>query len=416
MLGPDAGARPRRIVLLGSTGSIGRAALDVVRSLRDAGEPLEVVGLSAHRRVPLLAEQAQEFRPAAVAVAAPDVEPGEVRAAVTEWRGEVLVGPDGLDALASGYGADLVLVAVEGVAGLRPTLAALRAGADVALATKEVLVAGGPLVTETAARAGRRLLPVDSEHSAIFQCLAGRTQDEVARIWLTASGGPFRRLSGEDMAAVTPEDALRHPTWEMGPKVTVDSATLMNKGLEIIEAHWLFGVAPDRIEVVVHPQSLVHSCVELVDGSVLAHIGPRDMRLPIQYALTYPRRRPAGAVAPLDLRTLGTLEFEPPDPARFPCLSYARQALARGGTAPAALNAADEVAVHLFLEGRITFPEIAGLVRRVLDTHRPQPAVSLEAVLDADREARAAAACVARRRTGRTMTCYSGDGHTPGGA
>jgi 1-deoxy-D-xylulose-5-phosphate reductoisomerase len=388
----SAHARARRVVLLGSTGSIGRSALDVVRSLHRAGEALEIVGLSAHWNVPLLAAQVREFRPAAVAVTAPDVEPDAVRAAAADWRGDVQVGLGGLDALAAGYDADLVLVAVEGVAGLRPTLAALAAGADVALATKEVLVAGGGLVTEAAARSGRRLLPVDSEHSAIFQCLAGRAQDEVARIWLTASGGPFRHLSPGEMAAVTPEAAMRHPTWQMGRKVTVDSATLMNKGLEVIEAHWLFGVAPERIEVVVHPQSLVHSCVELVDGSVLAQIGPRDMRLPIQYALTYPRRLSAALTAPLDLRTLGALEFEPPDPARFPCLAYAREALVRGGTTPAALNAADEVAVHLFLEKRITFPEIASLVRRVLDTHRSRPAASLDAILDADREAREAAA------------------------
>jgi 1-deoxy-D-xylulose-5-phosphate reductoisomerase len=229
---------------------------------------------------------------------------------------------------------------------------------------------------------------VDSEHSAIFQCLAGQPRGDVARLWLTASGGPFRRSSWRDMAAITPRDALRHPTWKMGRKVTVDSATLMNKGLEIIEAHWLFGVAPERIEVVVHPQSIVHSCVELVDGSILAQMGPRDMRLPIQYALTYPRRRPA-APTPLDLRTLGALEFEPPDTERFPCLGYAREALLRGGTAPAALNAANEVAVHLFLDGQIGFTDIARLVHHVVQGHRAQPASSLEAVLTADREARA---------------------------
>ncbi len=387
----------RRLVLLGSTGSIGRAALDVVRSLSEAGETLQVVGLSAQRNISLLAEQVRQFRPAAVAVASPGAGDA-LRAAAPGWCGDVLAGQDALAALAAGAAADLVLVAVEGIAGLRPTLAALEASKDVALATKEALVAGGALITAAASHTGRRLLPVDSEHSAIFQCLAGHAPGDVARLWLTASGGPFRRLSREEMAAVSPAQALRHPTWKMGKKVTVDSATLMNKGLEIIEAHWLFGVPPERIEVVIHPQSLLHSCVEFVDGSILAQLGPRDMRLPIQYALTYPQRRSA-ASQPLDLRTMGTLEFEPPDPVRFPCLVHAREALARGGTAPAALNAADEVAARLFLDGRIGFAEIASLVGRVLEHHRPQPATSVEAVLAADREARAQAEAYAASGT-----------------
>lgn len=382
----------RRLVILGSTGSVGRAALDVVRHLRGAGTAIEVVGLSAHSNVPLLIEQIREVRPAAVAVGTPEAA-GVLRAAVPEWRGNVVTGPDGLAALAPGTDADLVLVAVVGVAGLPPTLAALRGGADVALATKEVLVAGGSLIMDAVARLGRRLLPVDSEHSAIFQCLSGHAHGDVARLWLTASGGPFRRMSGDDLADVRPEQALRHPTWRMGKKVTVDSATLMNKGLEIIEAHWLFGVDQERIEVVIHPQSLIHSCVEFVDGSLVAQIGPRDMRLPIQYALTYPQRVP-GLVAPLDLRTIGALSFDAPDPVRFPCLVYARDALRRGGTAPAALNAANEVAVQLFLDGRIGFSEIPRLVRTVLDRHHPRPAVSVEVVLAADREARAMAEAV----------------------
>ena len=387
----------RRLVLLGSTGSIGQSTLDVVRFLRGSEAAVEVAGLSAYRSVPRLAEQVREFRPAAVAVGAAE-DARALRAAAPGWHGEVLVGPGGLAALSAGGSADLALVAVEGVAGLRPTLAALEAGRDVALATKEVLVAGGALITAAAARTGRRLLPVDSEHSAIFQCLAGHPAEHVARLWLTASGGPFRRRSRGDMAGVTPAEALRHPTWKMGMKVTVDSATLMNKGLEIIEAHWLFGVPAERIEVVIHPQSLVHSCVEFVDGSVLAQLGPRDMRLPIQFALTYPARRPAPS-APLDLRTVGPLEFEPPDPTRFPCLIHAREALARGGTAPAALNAANEVAVRLFLDGRIGFLEIAALVGRVLAHHPPRPADSLEAVLDADRDARAQAETYAAARS-----------------
>lgn len=373
----------RRVAILGSTGSIGRATLDVVHHLR--GE-LEVVGLSAYGNVPVLADQIREVRPERVAVGTPEAREA-LRAAVPEWHGDVLAGPDGLATLAADSPADLVVVAVVGIAGLRPTLAALGAGKDVALATKEALVAGGPLITAEARRSGSRLLPVDSEPSGIFQCLAGCAPEDVARVWLTASGGPFLRLPVEAMDAVSPDAALRHPTWKMGIKVTVDSATLMNKGLEIIEAHWLFGLPPDKIEVVIHPQSLVHACVEFVDGSFLAQIGPRDMRGPIQYALTYPRRRPA-APTRLDIRTLGTLGFEAPDPVRFPCLSLAREALVRGGTAPAALNASDEVAVRLFLDGRIRFPDIARLVRGVLERHRPLPVTSIETVLAADREAR----------------------------
>ena len=381
----------RRIALLGSTGSIGRATLDVVTRLRGAGVEIEVAALAARRDVAALAAQIRAFRPAAVGLQRGE-DADALRAAVPGWDGDVLTGPEGLERLAAS-GVDLVVVAVEGVAGLPPTLAALGAGADVALATKEALVAGGALVVEAAARAGRRLVPVDSEHSAIFQCLDGRPPAEVARLWLTASGGPFRRTPADAMAAVTPEDALRHPTWQMGPKVTVDSATLMNKGLEIIEAHWLFGVAADRIDVVIHPQSIVHSCVELVDGSILAQLGPADMRLPIQAALTYPRRVPH-AIARLDLRALGALEFEAPDDARFPCLGLAREALRRGGTAPAALNAANEAAVRLFLDGRLRFTDIAPAVRRALDGHVTRPVASLADVVAADREARAAVAAV----------------------
>lgn len=373
----------RRLAILGSTGSIGRATLDVARHLR--GE-VEVVGLSGHGNISLLAEQVREVRPAAVAVRSAEARDA-LRAATLEWQGEIWVGPEGLVTVASDTPADLVVVAVVGVAGLRPTLAALEAGKDVALATKEVLVAGGALVMAASRRSGSRLLPVDSEPSGIHQCLAGRTPEDVARIWLTASGGPFLRLPARAMDTVSPAQALHHPTWKMGRKVTVDSATLMNKGLEIIEAHWFFGLAPDKIDVVIHPQSLVHACVEFIDGSLLAHLGPRDMRVPIQYALMYPRRLPP-LPSRLDLRTLGTLAFEAPDPVRFPCLDLAREALARGGTAPAALNAANEVAVHLFLDGRIRFSEIAQLVRRVVDRHRPVPVTSLETVLAADREAR----------------------------
>ncbi len=374
----------RRVIVLGSTGSIGRAALDVVRGL---APELGIVGLSAQRDVDTLVRQIREVRPEAVAVPT-SAAAAAVRDGVPDWRGEVFHGADATARLAAGPTADIVLVSVVGIAGLAPTLAALNARRDVALATKEVLVAAGAFVMEAAARSGARVLPVDSEPSAIFQCLAGRDPAEVVRLWLTASGGPFLRAPAAAMAAVTPAQALRHPTWRMGPKVTIDSATLMNKGFEVIEAHWLFGVPIDRIDVVIHPQSIVHSCVQLTDGAVLAQLGAADMRLPIQYALTYPARRPSD-VAVLDLRRLGALEFEAPDPGRFPLLDYAREALARGGTALTALGAADEIAVQWFLEGRIGFLEIPRLIRRVLDGHRDGAADSLEHILDADRRARA---------------------------
>ncbi len=373
----------RRVAILGSTGSIGRTALDVASRLD--GE-VTVVALSARTDMEGLAQQVRDVHPEAVAVGSAE-SAKTLRELVPAWRGDLLIGEEGLADLAAGTSADLVLVGVVGAAGLAPTLAALSRGKDIGLATKEVLVAGGALVTATAQRTGKRILPIDSEHSAIFQCLAGQPPEAVARLWLTASGGPFLRLDAAAMEAVTPADALRHPTWRMGPKVTVDSATLMNKGLEVIEAHWLFGVTPERIEVVIHPQSVVHSLVEFVDGSLLAQLGAPDMHLPVQYALTYPRRL-GGTGIRLDLHALGALGFEPPDPVRFPCLGYARIALEMGGTAPAVLNAANEVSVRLFLEGRLRFPDIARNVRKILDRHTPAPATSLDAILAADHEAR----------------------------
>ena len=384
----------RRLAILGSTGSVGCTALDVVRHLKGRPGEVQVVALAGHANIPRLVEQVREHRPAAVAVGTAEGA-ARLRTGTSGWRGEILVGSQGLATLAAEAGADLVLVAVAGAAGLAPTVAALGAGKDVALATKEALVAGGALVTAAVQRTRARLLPVDSEHSAIFQCLDGRARHDVARLWLTASGGPFLRLPAAALDAVGPAEALRHPTWAMGPKVTIDSATLMNKGLEVIEAHWLFGVAPEAIEVVVHPQSLVHSLVEFVDGSLLGQLGPTDMRVPVQYALTYPHRQPT-PVARLDIRTITALSFEPPDAVRFPCLALAREALERGGTAPAVLNAANEVAVRLFLEQRIRFPDIPRLVRRVLDSHRVVPATSLDAVLGADRDAREAAEAAAQ--------------------
>jgi 1-deoxy-D-xylulose-5-phosphate reductoisomerase len=376
----------RRVAILGSTGSIGRTTLDVASRLD--GE-VSIVALSARTDIVMLAKQVRDVRPEAVAVGSAE-SARTLRELAPDWRGDLLVGAEGLADLAAGTSADLVLVSVVGAAGLAPTLAALSRGKDIALATKEVMVAGGALVTATAQRAGTRLLPVDSEHSAIFQCLAGQPREAVARLWLTASGGPFLRLHADAMTSVTPADALRHPTWKMGPKVTVDSATLMNKGLEVIEAHWLFGVPADRIEVVIHPQSVVHSLVEFVDGSLIAQLGAPDMHLPVQYALTYPRRLPGTGIR-LDLNTLGALGFEAPDPVRFPSLGHARMAIEMGGTAPAALNAANEVSVRLFLEGRMGFSDIARNVRRVLDQHAPRPAISLDAIMAADGEARAQA-------------------------
>ncbi|MCL6551532.1 MAG: 1-deoxy-D-xylulose-5-phosphate reductoisomerase [Firmicutes bacterium] len=381
-------AAVKRLVVLGATGSVGRAALDVAAALGD----VEVVGLGAQRHHALLAEQARRFRVRAVAVEDP-LAGAALRDAVPAGT-RILCGPDAATALALLEGVDLVLVAVVGVAGLAPTLAALAAGRDVALATKEALVAGGHLVAAAASRSGARLLPLDSEHAAIAQCLLGQDRGGVRRVILTASGGPFLRRPAHDLWNVTVEEALAHPTWKMGRKVTIDSATLMNKGLEIIEARWLFDVAPEQIDVLIHPQSIVHALVEFADGMVLAHASRPDMRGPIQFALTGPRRRP-GLVAPLDWHRLA-LTFEAPDRARFPALELAREALRAGGTAPAVLNAANEVAVAQFLAGAIRFPEIVETVRAVLARHTPLPAPTLEAVLTADAWAREEAARTAR--------------------
>ena len=353
----------KRIAILGSTGSIGRSALAVVAA---HPERLEVVGLAAGRNVERFAEQVAGVRPAIVALA--DNESldrlrgaGALPAgAATGW------GEDGLVAVATHPRVDLVLCASAGTAALGATLAAIEAGKTVALANKEVLVMAGRLMVGAARRRGVRILPVDSEHNAIHQCVDGRAPDDVLRYILTASGGPFRDRSAADLSAVTPEDALRHPTWSMGPKITIDSATLMNKGLEVIEARWLFDAPPDRIDVVVHPQSVVHSLVELRDGSVIAQLGVTDMRLPIQYAFSYPERWPAPLPA-LDLAGCGPLDFEAPDTGRFPCLGLAYQALRAGAAFPAVLNAANEVAVAAFLERRLPFTGIPRVIAATLD-------------------------------------------------
>ena len=381
----------RDIVLLGATGSIGQSACRVARDLPDR---VRVVGMSGFRNMPRLAEEANRLRPEALAV--PDAEAAkELRALLDYAPAEIFTGADGLEALAAVPDADTVLVAIVGTGGLRPTLTALEAGKDIALASKEVLVMAGEMVMAAARRHGRRILPVDSEHNAIFQCLEGRDPHHVRRLILTASGGPFRAWPAEKLRAVTRQEALRHPTWRMGEKITIDSATLFNKGLEMIEARWLFDVDIGRIDVVIHPQSIVHSMVEFVDGSVLAQMSHSDMRFPIQYALTWPDRI-AGTLPPLDWSKLGKLDFEEPRYDVFPALDLARGAAERGGTAPAVLNAANEVAVAEFLAGRIAFPRIWEIVAAVLEQVGGAGG-DLDALLEADREARERAAALAGR-------------------
>lgn len=343
---------PKNIVILGSTGSIGKSALRVVATFPDR---FRIIGLAAQTKVERLLEQARLFSVERVAVV--NLESARRATQLAPAGLTVLSGPEGLEELAAQESADIVLVAVVGMAGLSPVLAALRQGTDVALATKEVLVAAGYKVIAASRASGARILPVDSEHSAIFQCLGGQGADRVRRLMLTASGGPFAHNPRLDLEKVTVVEALKHPRWNMGRKVTVDSATMMNKGLEIIEAHWLFGVPFDRIEVVIHPESIVHSMVEFQDGNVLAQLSVSDMRFAIQLALTWPERLDGG-LPTLDLARLGTLHFSAPDEARFPCLSLARAAARVGGTMPVILNAANEVAVQEFLNNKLSFPGI----------------------------------------------------------
>ncbi|MEO7192938.1 MAG: 1-deoxy-D-xylulose-5-phosphate reductoisomerase [Vicinamibacterales bacterium] len=377
----------KRVSILGSTGSIGQSALAVVAAHPDR---LRVVALSAGENTALLAEQVRAFRPQIVSVATPGAHT-DLRARLTGTAVELRApGCEGLVDVATHPDADVVLCASSGTAGLEAALAALAAGKTLALANKEVLVMAGELMMDAARRQHVRILPVDSEHNAIHQCLHGRDRGEVRRLILTASGGPFRTKSAADLATVTPADALRHPTWQMGRKITIDSATLMNKGLEVIEARWLFDVPGHEIDVVVHPQSVVHSMVELCDGSVIAQLGVTDMRLPIQYAFSYPDRWPA-AVPRLEVTQTGPLEFVPPDLERFPCLRLAYDALAQGGAAPIVLNASNELAVAAFLEGRLGFQAIPTVIARALDAHAQHvddPA-SLEAIRAADAWARA---------------------------
>ena len=352
-------------MILGSTGSVGRSALSVLD--HDGGQRLRAFGLAARSSLDLLVEHARKFRPRFATLTDPasaSLMDGQLRGTGTEW----LIGPDAVEKMVRDPEVDRVLTAVVGVAGLRGTWAAVEAGKIVALANKETLVVAGSLVTELAKRTGATLLPVDSEHSAIFQAMKGGRASEVRRVILTSSGGPFRGKTRRELENVTREQALNHPTWKMGPKISIDSATLMNKALEVIEARWLFDLRPDQIEVVVHPESVVHSMVEFVDGSVIAQLSPPDMRLPIQYALTYPDRV-AGGCPILDLTKSSCLNFEPPDRETFPCLDLGFEVMARGGTAGAALNAANEAAVARFLDGSIRFLDIPRACRAVLDHH-----------------------------------------------
>jgi 1-deoxy-D-xylulose-5-phosphate reductoisomerase len=354
---------------------------------------LQVVALAAGDNAERLAEQAQRYRPVAVALATVEAA-DRFRAACPAFAGAVFAGAAGLSELAIRAEADIVLCASSGTAGLEAVMAAVESGMRVALANKEVLVMAGELVTSAARRRGVSILPVDSEHNAIHQCLHGRPAHEVRRLILTASGGPFRDVPPAELDNVRPDAALRHPTWQMGRKITIDSATLMNKGLEVIEAHWLFGMPAGAIDVVIHPQSIVHSLVELTDGSVIAQLGVTDMRLPIQYACSYPERWD-GALPRLDLVRAGRLDFGAPDLDRFPCLRLAYRALNAGATYPVALNAANEVAVASFLEGRLGFTGIPAVIERVMNDHTPVPVSSVEAVQQVDAWARRHASVVA---------------------
>lgn len=388
----------QRIAVLGSTGSIGTQTLDVARLFP---ERLRIEALSAHRNVDLLAEQTREFKPSVIAIgdARSADELAERLADMGDALPAILHGSDALEQIAASSEVDTLVAAVVGAAGLRSTLAAARAGKRIALANKESLVAGGEIVTRAVAQSGAQLLPVDSEHSALFQCLVGEPPERVEKLTLTASGGPFRTRDLSTFATITRSDALQHPTWSMGAKISIDSATMMNKGLEVIEARWLFQIPADRIDVVIHPQSIVHSLVTFVDGSAKAQLGVPSMVVPIQYALTYPDRWPAPHPR-MNWADIGRLDFAPPDPERYPCLGLAFDALEQGGTAPAILNAANEVAVAHFLNGTLGFVDIASVVAEVLSAADVQPADTLDAVLDADAQARRLATGVCARMRG----------------
>jgi 1-deoxy-D-xylulose-5-phosphate reductoisomerase len=391
-----ASTNPKGIAILGSTGSIGCNTLRVIDSF--GGEQFRVVALGAGHNVETLADQIAKYLPELVSVETEEAA-HDLRAKLFERDLDlprIVIGEPGLVEVATHPRADCVVSATVGAVGFVPTLRALEAGKRVALANKETLVMAGELMTRAARASGAELLPVDSEHNALHQCLRGEKRSEVRRIILTASGGPFRTKTKTQMHESTVSEALRHPTWNMGAKITIDSATLMNKGLEVIEAHWLFGFSPDQIGIVVHPESIVHSMIELVDGSVIAQMGVTDMRHAIQYALTYPDRHRCELPA-LDLTALSALHFEPPDLDRFPCITLAYRALRAGGTLPAAMNAANEEAVQAFIDERISLTDIPQVIEAVMDRHQPQPASDLAAILAADAEARLSAATEIQR-------------------
>ena len=372
----------KRVVILGATGSIGESALKVAR---DIPERMEIVGLAANSNAEKLAAAANETRAQSVCLV--DETKIDALQRALAYKPRIFAGQNGLREIACLTNAQMVLVAIVGTAGLRPSLAAIEAGKDLAVASKEILVMAGEIVMREARDNDVRVLPVDSEHNAIFQCLEGKSSLDIRRIILTASGGPFRETPPKDFDSITPEQALKHPTWNMGPKITIDSATLFNKGLEMIEAHWLFGVEMNRVEVVIHPQSIVHSMVEFADGSTLAQLSYSDMCFPIQYAVTWPDRVP-NSLPPLDFSKLSRLEFFTPRYDNFPALSLARRAGETGGTLPAVMNAANEVAVGGFLDRQVRFPDIWQIVEEVMNRHTPVAHPDLDAILQADQWAR----------------------------
>jgi 1-deoxy-D-xylulose-5-phosphate reductoisomerase len=385
----------KRIAILGSTGSIGCSSLRVIEAHPEA---YQVTALAAGKNVDLLAEQIRKFSPLVVAVLGDEEAESLKKRLDGGHKTKIVSGRDGFNLLATLEEVDTVISAITGAAGLVPTIAAIQAGKNIALANKETMVMAGPLVIEEVRRRGVTLLPVDSEHSAIFQCLQGHRRDDVRRVILTASGGPFRDFSYEEMGRVSPEQALKHPNWNMGPKITVDSATLMNKGLELIEARWLFGLDIHQIHILIHPQSVIHSMVEYKDGSILAQMGIPDMITPISYALSYPRHVDTMLPA-LDLQQVGTLRFMKPDTGKFRCLELALQAAGIGESMPAVLNGANEVAVELFLRGRIGFLEIPSLIEKTMKAHTPFVIDSIEKVMEADAWARQRAAEFVERDT-----------------
>jgi 1-deoxy-D-xylulose-5-phosphate reductoisomerase len=380
----------KKIAILGSTGSIGISTLKVVQKLKPS---FQVVGLTAYRNVKELAKQIKTFKPKMAAILDWKFFP-ELKALTKGTSTQLLAGEEGLVAVAGESGADLVLSAIVGAAGLKPTLTAIQKGKDIALANKETMVMAGEVVTKAAKKSGSKILPVDSEHCAVFQCLAGSSKaSEIHKILLTASGGPFRNLNKKHFSKITLKQALNHPTWQMGPKITIDSATLMNKGLEVIEAHYLFGAPYSKIDIVIHPESIVHSMVEYIDGSVLAQLGTTDMQIPIQYALTYPARGNS-PVSRLDLTQIKSLHFEKPDRGKFPCVDLAYEAGEKGGTYPAVLNAANEVAVNRFLKEEISFNHIPKIIEKTLRKYRPLTNGTLDGILLADRWARQQASAI----------------------